>query len=1453
MYPDPDGIIRTAAKLTLAFTLALRTFLFRFGCSALGCSRCSTLNAHPRLQQNKWRGIAYAPSTRKLYAAPAFADGVLIVDPLANTTDVTAMAGFRYTTAGRGKWSGIAYAPSTGKLYAAPHVADAVLIIDPATNVTDVTAMTGLGRADNKWNDIAFSPSTGLLYASPQDAFAVLIIDPWANITDVVAMAAISMGSGKWEGIAFAPSSKTLYAPASAHGSVLAISHTFSVDACAANNPCARTCRASGCGWDDDRVLCLPGRATSDAATRGNYRIPGEDECAPFQLSAACAAEVGAPNFTLVNPTQQYVTGQSVVISGPRSDGECSERNTSFASPTSHPTSDDFLAIRFDLVIARDDGYPVHSRMYSCTNPWTGETTIGNLVAGNYTATLRALDGGVPPQVATLTSFPMKVKDHTLAITERCQVEQRRIHDSAATAEYFVGDGVRIPGFSASCEPSDAFEGAANPADMFFRLLLVDDTGGGGDRQHFNGTKLIDATTGEMLINARGTVNRSFTATLVAIDGGRNLTVAEWTITPKRHSDLDSASNGPNGRDCARGARVDSRPFDGRYECDCAGTGYTGDNCADAVPSATASTASGATDFWSTSASIASVAVVCLMLAALITFRVQIWRLKYRPVDVGGMQEGVMESLGLTAAKDIGSLECGLNLVFDRSAADVSGELAADFKAGLVAMLQRAAPSIRGALQGAKFTAAPRHEGKHEPGWRLLLVMQKEAVRGAAVDAAAEDLARKASKGKLSVLDYTMTDVNVAIPRRVPREVGRKGLTRIKLLGAGAFGAVHKYQLEERGSSLAYHIAAKSIKAGADGGTEEARHALLREAALGALLLHRNVVRTVGVCTVPRDVPALLLLAYCAEGSLEDHCADATAESMSVSERLTYCAQVLQGLQYISTRRIVHRDVASRNVLLDSTMVCKVSDFGMAAALVEDGKEYIRSNEQLALRWCAIEVIKEGKYSVQSDVWAFGVLAYEVFACGALPYADQFDNLTEISSFVKEGGKLLPPNPEACPIAVYEHLMLPCFAAEAANRPAFSGLYDAAVRHGAEEDDEAMAEHASRRQQRMVATRGEAAGSDRALLGPSVHHLAGVLVPGVQEAVRGIKKFRGHPDQASFDGLDPAKASIWHTVHAFAKPASESTVCPRDGEMGCAYVDTLAEEDHVGLADALLSYSWGYLVAEVSAALSAWAERGGRDPKQTRIWICSLCLNQHRLGGGDSATPEDLAKEFGERVVALGRILPMLEPWDDPGYVKRAWCLFELYTAITMRASTEIDIILSPAAAQSFRDRINRDGTDAHAIDEALAHVQSENAEASVQADLDAIRALIRGHSGGFGTLNSTVRRYLRRWFESHGGVKVVARVARQPSSTSTNGDKRARNVGAERVTPFICLQPTTPSPKRPRSMRAPSGTLRLPSVAATLTSAAIWAAWAAGWRTTAMHRCGQVVGGLAGWTARYR
>ena len=170
------------------------------------------------------------------------------------------------------------------------------------------------------------------------------------------------------------------------------------------------------------------------------------------------------------------------------------------------------------------------------------------------------------------------------------------------------------------------------------------------------------------------------------------------------------------------------------------------------------------------------------------------------------------------------------------------------------------------------------------------------------------------------------------------------------------------------------------------------------------------------------------------------------------------------------------------------------------------------------------------------------------------------------------------------------------------------------------------------------------------------------------------------------------------------------------------------------------------------------------------------------LKAGGPTGPEVLQQAFGKRIVAIGRVLPMLEPWDDPGYVKRAWCLFELYTAIQRRDEVAIDVILSPKQARSFHDRINADGTDARAVDEALAHVKSENAKTTIPADTESIRVLIQSYAGGFGTLNDTVKTYLRRWFVSQGGVQVGARHSRAATHAGPRHSARQGPVRVERV-----------------------------------------------------------------------
>eukprot|EP00040_Diaphanoeca_grandis_P037971 m.252141 g.252141 ORF g.252141 m.252141 type:complete len:389 (-) comp33902_c0_seq8:1036-2202(-) len=346
------------------------------------------------------------------------------------------------------------------------------------------------------------------------------------------------------------------------------------------------------------------------------------------------------------------------------------------------------------------------------------------------------------------------------------------------------------------------------------------------------------------------------------------------------------------------------------------------------------------------------------------------------------------------------------------------------------------------------------------------------------------------------------------------------------------------------------------------------------------------------------------------------------------------------------------------------TLLCETFSwmFPWCAKLLtlNESKEYARfaesngcddDGQELPIRWAAIEVLVDSTFSVQTDVWAFGVFVWEVFSNGATPFAHM--SLIEVVAHVKTGG-LLPRLSEAmCSVDVTDLIIEACMSPFPASRPTFRALYSDLIFFGGSEDDVAIQESKKRRM-RANADAPEILSCEEKLSrqGPSVHHLQTTFLSGVLNAVES--------ELASFDGLTQASdAAIFHMVKAYAKPTGEFVTCPRDGMVGAAYVDTLNGMDNVGLATALLSYSWGYKVHDVVDALTDWAVVHRRDPKRTYIWICSLCLNQHRIAA--TLSPEQLAKEFGERVESIGRVLPMLENWQNPGYVKRAWCLFEYF------------------------------------------------------------------------------------------------------------------------------------------------------------------------------------------------
>ena len=872
-----------------------------------------------------------------------------------------------------------------------------------------------------------------------------------------------------------------------------------------------------------------------------------------------------------------------------------------------------------------------------------------------------ALDDGVMgtapyPQRVVVATLRFEVRDSKMTLSERCKVEYDQIQRNLTSAldAYFVDEVVSVEGVSHNCTPANGgFDTVADADGMTFRLRVAD---GNGDTDSFVGDKLVDTSTGQVLIRARdGSVGVEYTAELVAIDGKRNLTIASWMIAPKRRPDTFDVTNGPDGRACVNGAPIDAVEFDSQYECDCSGTDFTGDNC-DVAPASQLATILGA----------GLGAVLCVILAVLMTTRVQLYRISRRPVDMKAVQGDVLTGLGMGVVKDILDHEFGIMLGFEHELDIVEGSVgqrrassSLQSESELIVMVATHVPRLKKELEHARVMLS-----EHDPN-EMLLIMPKPGGLGKTSadipERTVSSLAKQIRRRGILPVGTTNSAVSVrlALPHCVPREMDRGLMTRLALLGAGAFGEVSLYEVNEPKRGIPpYRVAAKTVKPGGALGRDE----LLKEAALMGLLNHRNVLALVGVVTVPRELPALVLIMYCEGGELFEHVRKAGPDGISTAKRLTFAAQIALGMQHISSCNIVHRDLAARNVLLDSMGKCKVADFGMSASLVQADKqyaaEYVRVQEEIALRWAAPEALHDQRFSVQSDVWSFGVTVWELFAAGAVPYGDL--GLAEVGAFVKGGGRLEPPvDGGLCPPQVFAEVMLPCWSHAASNRPGFDELYDAAIRNGGVEDDAMLSERAANR--RISSQEHE---FDRTLLAPSIHHVETALVPQVARAIRSIKQGSGgHPYQRAFDALDdPANASIWHAVHAYAKPASENTTCPRDGMMGSAYVDTLVDAAEVGRATALLSYSWGYKATEVSAALSSWAVRTDRSPTHTYIWICSLCLNQYRMADND--VEQDLQKEFGDRVVAIGRILPMLEPWDDPGYVKRAWCLFELYTAI---------------------------------------------------------------------------------------------------------------------------------------------------------------------------------------------
>ncbi|CAN4102826.1 unnamed protein product [Withania somnifera] len=198
-----------------------------------------------------------------------------------------------------------------------------------------------------------------------------------------------------------------------------------------------------------------------------------------------------------------------------------------------------------------------------------------------------------------------------------------------------------------------------------------------------------------------------------------------------------------------------------------------------------------------------------------------------------------------------------------------------------------------------------------------------------------------------------------------------KNFSSANMIGEGGFGPVYKGILPN-----GQDIAVKKLSKDSGQGIQELKNEII----LISKLQHRNLVKLVGCCLEGEE--RMLIYEFMPNASLDYLLFDPSRKaSLAWKNRFGIAMGISRGLLYLhqdSRLRIIHRDLKTSNILLDSEMNAKISDFGLAKIF---GGEQVEGDTKRVIGtygYMSPEYAVDGKYSVKSDVFSTGVIILEI-------------------------------------------------------------------------------------------------------------------------------------------------------------------------------------------------------------------------------------------------------------------------------------------------------------------------------------------------------------------------------------------------------------------------------------------------------------------------------------------